>query len=247
MSIIRNTDGFSALASSHPLANLDFTNPLKWSMWMEDFHAYDIAQTAGNPYTLTQTNCVDTITGPNGILVLTLGGADNDVGQLQLTENPWKITSGKQLYMQARLKLTLASGGTVAANEMFIGLASEQTTTNFMNAGGTALAVDDCLGFVKYDATGTMAAVSRATDVESTDAGIITPVDATFFTVAVYYDGTKSKFYAGSAADGSDMVLKSTLTGSDPSGVMTPTFYIKGGEAKANVLSVDYLMIASER
>lgn len=245
--ITRNDLGFSPLLASHPLAQLDLTNPFKWSRWMEDFHAYDIAQTAGNPYTLTATNGVDTITGPTGILLLTLGGADNDAAQLQLTENPWNLTAGKRMYMQARFNLTLAASGTVAANEMFMGLATEQTTTSFMNAGGTALAVDDCIGFVKYDAGASMSAVMRHSDAESSDAGAITPTDGGWITAGIYYDGSQAKFYAGSAADGSDMGLKSTLSGNDATGIMTPTFFVKAGEAKANILKVDYFFLAMER
>lgn len=248
MTIIRNEGGFSPLAASHPLANLDFGNPFKWSSFFEDFNAYDITQLiGGNPWTLTQTNCVDTIVGATGVLALTLGGLDNDAGQLQLAESPFQCSSTKRTFMQFRFNLTLAASGTVAANEMFIGLATEQTTTNFMNAGGTALAVDNALGFVKYDAIGTMASVMRKSDVESTDGGVITPTDAGWITAAIYYDGASARFYAGTAVDGSDMTLKSTLTGNDPTAVMTPTLWIKAGEAKANVLNVDYFGVWQER
>lgn len=236
-----NTDGFTALDSSDPLSNVDIGNYRKWAIFYEDFLAYDIAQGAGSAsYTLTATNCVDTIGGATGTLILTLGGADNDGGQLQLTEVPFKVTSSKKLYFEARVNLTLASGGTVAANEIFVGLASEQTTTNFMNAGGTALAVDDCVGFVKYDAGAAASAVVRATDVESVTTAVWTPTDTTNFRLAFYYDGTKTEFYV-------DNVLKATSTGTHPSAGMTPTLWIKAGEAKANVLNVDYIFVAAER
>lgn len=249
MAILRNEDGFSPLAASHPLADLDMSNILKWSRRMEDFLDYDITQLiGGNPYTLTATNCVDTISGANGVLLLTLGGADNDGGELQGIEAPWQLVAGKRLYMQARFKIALAGGGTIAANEFFMGLAKIQTTTSFMNAGGTALAVDNALGFVKYDASGTIGSVMRTVDVESTDGGLITPTDGGWITAAIYYTGAQAKFYAGSAADGSDMKLVSTLTGNDPlSLALTPTIWFKGGEAKANVLHTDYILISSER
>ncbi len=246
--ILRRTQGFSALPATHPLAELDIGNPFKYATFMEDFLAYDITQLiGGNPWTLTQTNGVDTILGPTGILVLTLGGADNDVAQMQLAESPFALTAGKKLFFQARFNLELASGGTVAANEMFIGLATEQTTTNFMNSGGTALAVDNALGFVKYDAGASMAAVMRASDAESTSLGALTPVSTQYFTVSIYYDGVESHFYVANNADGSDGVLKATFSGTHPTGVLNPTLYIKAGEAKANILNVDYVYIARER
>lgn len=249
MAILRNEDGFSPLGSGHPLAELDIANPLKWSTWFEDFNAYDITQLiGGNPWTFTVQNaCVDTILGPTGVLALTLGGTDNDSGELQLAESPFALSATKRTYMQMRFNLELAASGTIAANEMFLGLATEATTTNFMAAGGTALAADNALGFVKYDAIGTMGSVMRKTDVESTDGGVITPVSATWITAAIYYTGTQAKFYAGTAADGSDMKLVSTLTGNDPTAVMVPTLYVKAGEAKANILNVDYIAVWQER
>lgn len=237
--LTRNTSGFSALESGDPLADLDIGNPRKWAIFMDDFLAYEIAQAAGNPYTLTQTNCVDTITGPTGVLVLTLGGADNDGGQIQLTEVPF-ATNSKRMYFEAKVKLTLASGGTIAANEVFVGLASEQTTTNFMNAGGTALTADDCIGFVKYDADSTLGSVVRKTDVESSDGSLVTPVDGTYLTLAFYYDGSSVRFYS----NGNEV---SELTSNIPTANMTPTLWIKAGEAKANILSVDYILVAAER
>lgn len=246
MTIFRNEGGFNSFRADHPLARLDLINPFKWATWMEDFLAYDIGQLAGNPWTLTQTNGVDTIVGPTGVLTLTLGGADNDAAQMQLTETPWQ-TNSKQFYFQCRFKVTLASGGTIAANELFIGLASEQTTTNFFAADGLSLAMDDALGFYKLDAEAAMSAIMRENDSGSTDAAVLTPTTATWFTVAAWYDGTEAKFYVGNAADGSDMELKATITGSDVTSVVTPTVYIKAGEAKANVLSVDYIFVASER
>ncbi len=244
--INRNVGGFSALPASHPLANLDIGNPFKWSKFEEDFTAYDITQLiGGNPWTLTATNCVDTILGPTGVLTLTLGGADNDVGQLQLAESPFQASSTKRLFFQARFKFALATG-TIAANELFIGLATEQTTTNFIAADGLSLAVDNCIGFVKFDAGASMSAVVRVSDAQDLATGALTPTDGTWFTVSFYYDGANTYFYRSSNADGSDAVLVATLTG-DTTAVLNPTIYVKAGEAKANVLSVDYVNVYVER
>jgi len=239
MSIYRNTDGFSAVLASDPLADLDLGNPRKWAVFFDDFLAYDITQLIGGvPYTFTQTNCVDTITSPCGILNLTLGGADNDGGELQTVEAPI-ATNSKRLYFEAKVALSLATG-TIAANEIFVGLATIQTTTNFMNAGGTALTVDNCMGFVKYDAGAAASAVLRKSDVESSDASVWTPTDGTYATLSFYFDGASTYFYV-------DKILKATLSGNEPTGAMAPTLWIKAGEAKANVLKVDYIMCASER
>ncbi len=250
MSILRNTDGFTSLPSNHPLANLDLTNPLGWSWFEEDYVGYDLTHLiGGNPWAFATTNGTETIgTGAGGLLTLTLGGADNDYGELNLANSPHAIAAGKHLYLQTRVRITLAGGGVMTAGEFFIGLSKLQTTTNFMNAGGTALTVDNALGFVKYDAVGTLNSEMRTVDVESTDGVVFTPVTAVWMTLAIHYDGAKAMFYAGNAADGSDMKLVSTLTGNDPTGVaLTPKIWFKAGEAKANILDVDYIIVASQR
>ncbi len=251
MPITRNTSGFSGLPETHPFATLDIGNPWKWSRLHDDFNAYDITQLVNGavPYTFTATNCVDTISGPTGILNLTLGGADNDVGQLQVTGSPFTPSSSKRLFFMARFNLTLASAATISANELFIGLAGEQTTTSFMNAGGTALAVDNCIGFVKYDGTATMASVARVSDVESSDAALFTPADGVYINVAFYYDGKTIKFWQGSAVDGSDMSFASPLStlSADVITAMTPVMFVKAGAAKANILKVDFYDAYIER
>lgn len=252
MPIQRNfPDGFSSLSAAHPFATLDIGNPFKWSRLNDDFNAYDITQLVSGsiPYTFTATNCVDTITSPTGILNLTLGGADNDVGQLQVTGSPFAPSSTKRTFFMARFALSLAASGTIAANEIFIGLAKEQTTTSFMASGGTALAVDNCIGFVKYDGTATMASVARVSDVESSDAALFTPADGVFINVAFYYDGKTIRFWQGAAVDGSDMSFASPISSlqADVVGAITPCLYIKAGEAKANVLKVDFYDVYQER
>lgn len=250
MPIARNTDGFSGLPATSPLATLDIGNPFKWATFMEDFLAFDTTLlVGGNPYTHTNTNGTLAVTTPTGVLTQTLGGADNDASELQGTPQVWAPSSTKRLFFQARFNLTLASSGTIAANELFIGLAKVQTTTSFMNSGGSALAVDNCIGFVKYDATATMASVVRVSDVESSDAGLITLTSGTFVNVAFYYDGKQTRFWQGTAADGSDMSFASPISTlqADVTGAMVPTLFIKAGEAKANVLQTDYIMIAMER
>ena len=245
----RNEAGFTSFPKGHPLENVDFNNPIKNAIWFEDFLGYDIGQTiGGNPYTFTATNGTDTILGPTGVWTMTLGGADNDLGQLQLTEAPWQ-TNGKRLYFMARFNLNIA-GGTIAQNELFIGLASEQTGTAFFAADGTSLTMDDALGFYQLDADASMSVTMREADAGSVDTEVLTLTDGTWVTVAIVYDGTEANFYTSTLADGSDMRADNpaaTLTGNDVTSALTPTLYLKAGEAQANVLSCDYILVAGER
>lgn len=247
--ITRNTAGFSGLPASHPLANLDIGNKFKWAEYFEDFTGYGLAQTTGDNHLLTNTNCAETNVGATGNYTMTLAGADNDLGQWKPTSTPFQMSGTKRTFFQCRWALTI-TGGTVAANEMFIGLASAQTGTAFFAADGLSLTMDDALGFYKLDAEAAMSAVMRENDVESTVAAVLTPTDTSSFTVAIYYDGAKATFYAnaaGGAADGSDMVEIASLTSVDVTSVVKPQLYLKAGEGNGNILSCDYIGVWQER
>lgn len=240
MALQRNLDGYSAVPASDPLGGLDLGNPRKWAVLMDDFMAYDITQlVGGNPYTFTATNCVDTITGATGVLNLTLGGVDNDSGHLQITGTPIQLNS-KRLYFECRFQVALAPGGTIAANEVAIGLFSQQATTNFMASDGLSLVADRALGLVSFDASGSCNLVMRDSDVQSTVTNALTLVDSVWVTFSIYYDGSKAIFYK-------DLAEIGRLETVDPVTAITPTLYIKAGEAKANVLKVDYFLVACER
>ena len=238
MSIYRNLDGFSDVAQSDPLGALPFLDPTRWAVDFEDFLRYDLAQETGH-YVLTQTNGVDTIAGPTGVLLLTLGGADNDVAELQGAVAPWQTQTGKKLLYEARVKVAKGAGGTIGQEELFFGLATIQTTTNFMNAGGTALAVDACMGFVSYDASTSLSPVNRVADVESIEAGAASYADDTWMVLSLYHDGSSTKFYK-------DGTLLGDLA-AEPTTVMTPTLFVKAGGAHAKVLHCDYYLVAAER
>ena len=249
MTATRNTDGFTSFPKGHPLETLDLANPIKnWSFW-DDFMHYDITQLIGGyPYNLTATNGVDTIVGPTGIWTGTLAGADNDLIQLQLVEAPFQ-TNGKRLYFMARFNLNIA-GGSIAQNELFIGLSSNQQGTAFFAADGLSLTMDDALGFYQLDGDASMSVTMREADSGSVDTEVLTLTDAAFVTVAIVCDGTEAKFYTSTLADGSDMRADNpvaTLTGNDVTSVLTPSIYLKAGEAQANILSLDYVLVGGER
>lgn len=240
--IIRNKAGFTSKSANHPAANFDFTDDSKWAVFKDHFLAYDKTQLiGGNPYTLTQTNGVDTIVGPTGVLTLTLGGADNDSAGLYLIEAPFQMSGIKRTYFECRFKFTHASG-TIAANEIFIGLSSLQAP---FASDGSSLAGDDMLGFYKLDGDANMSVTQRENDEGSTDGNVLTLTTGDWFTVAIYYDGKQATFWA-SAANSKDMGLVATLSATDVTSVVSPHVFVKAGEAKANILSVDYTKTAQE-
>lgn len=248
--ILRNEGGFSALPAGHPLANLDIGNRFKWAEYFQDFTGYGLGQTTGDDHLLTQTNGTETLVGPTGVYTLTLGGSDNDLAQWHPTNaGAFQMSSTKRTFFQARIKVT-ASGGTIAQTELFWGLASNQTGTNFFAADGLSITADDMLGFYQFDADTVLSVTMRENDVGSTDALSFAPTSGSWYTYGIYYDGARAHFYAsgaGGTADGSDMILRASLSATDVTSVVKPTLYIKGGEAQAKVLACDYIAVFQER
>lgn len=241
MALRRFTDGISNVAASNPLGNMPFFDPTKYAVFFDDFLAYDKTQLiAGVPYTLTVENaCVDTIIGPTGVLVLTCGGADNDSGQLQTVEAPFQLSSTKKFFFETKIKVDKATG-TIGEQEFFVGLASLQTTTNFMAADGLSRTMDDAIGFISYDGSANVDCLQGENDVYSTSAAATTYADVTWMVLSAYSDGVTTTFYK-------DDVALTTLNTNPPTSVVAPTLYIKAGEAKGTILYVDYIFASLER
>ncbi len=248
MTVRRNADGFTSFPKGHPLENFNFGNPITHPYFMEDFLTWDIGQAAGHSWTHTSTGSTDTVVGPTGVGRFTLT-TDNDIMQCQLTEAPWQ-TNSKRLYFMSRFSLNIA-GGTIAQNELFVGMSSEETGTNFFNNGGTALAMQDAIGFYQFDGgTGSMGVAMREATVGSTEESVLTLTDDTFVTVAFVFDGTQTDFYTSTDASGLDMRTDNpaaTLTSTIATSILTPTIYLKCGESQANIFNCDYIFVGSER
>lgn len=239
MSIMRNLDGFSTVDAAHPLRAIPFLDPTRWAVWFDDYLAYD--KTQGNAaYTLTNTNGVDTILGPTGILTITLGGADNDLAQVYLTDGAFATVAGKKLVWEARVKVNKGAGGTIGQEEVFVGLSSVQTGTNFMDAGGLIRTMNESMGFLSFDATANVNCIQGQADSVSTEAAAFAYADDTWMVLGCYYDGVQTYFYK-------DDVLEATLTDNEPTSVVTPMLYIKAGAGHAKILSADYFLVATER
>jgi|TARA_R100001530_G_scaffold413_3_gene625 hypothetical protein len=235
----RFASGISTVKADDPMAAMPYVDPTKWAVHFDDFLEYDKSQ--GNAaWTLTVTNNVDTIVGPTGVVALTNAGADNDLGQLYHTDAAWQTNSKKMLF-ECRAKLDKGSGGVLTASEMFVGMSSVQTGANFFAADGLTRTMDDAIGFAKFDGKATMDCIQGEADVFSTETDAFTLVDGAFTLFTWYTDGSgTTKFYV-------DNTLKATLTSNIATSVLTPMFFVKGGEAKASVLSLDYFLVAAER
>lgn len=235
---LRFLNGISSVASTDPLEALPYLDPTTWAIWMDDFI---LAPATSLGWTLTNTNgtLTQTSTGGAGQAVLTLGGADNDLAQMYLTTATFALTSGKKMICESKIKVDKGAAGTIGEQELFIGLASLLTGGNFTAADGLTMTVDNCVGFWSPDGSTGLNPIARVADVESIQTGVGVYADATYYVVTWYFNGTSIYYYIGG-----------TLTGTlaaFPTGAVTPTLYIKAGEAKAAVLSSGYVLVAVER
>lgn len=146
----------------------------------------------------------------------------------------------KRFYMETRVKFTIASGGTVAANGWFIGWSSdnEAMTTGTVDAmdGG-----DELLGFGHLD-TGTSVFFFSTQD--NTEQAITFGSDltsGTYAKLACYYDGAVFNLYKD------DILISSTAkTQLNDDEAMKFQLFFEVVEAKANTFDVQYIILCVE-
>jgi hypothetical protein len=231
-------NGISSVTSDNPLGMLPYLDPTKYCVWMEDFI---LIPDTGENWTDTNTNGTLAVasTGGCGIATQTLGGADNDLSHVYPATATFALTSGKKAFFEAKIKVDKGAGGTIGQQELFIGLSTVATGTNFSAADGTSWAMDNAVGFASLDGSADIDAVVRVSDAESIDDGASTYADATWYVLSWYFDGTNVTFYVND----SQVAQLTTF----PTGAMSPVLFVKAGEAKAAVLSTDYILVAVER
>lgn len=163
-----------------------------------------------------------------GALLLTNSAADNDVNQLQGTEETWKLTVGKKLRLEARFKI---SDATLSA--LFIGLATTDTT---IIAGTT-----DSVGFRKALASTSLVAITEDNTTETTTAAATVVAD-TYIVASLLWDGQSSvKFFINRA------LVATHTTNIEQTNKLALTITLQNGEAAAKTMTVDYIDVAMER
>ena len=245
-------NGISTVSSGDPLGALEVLDPTKWSMYFEDFVGplFNTASIASTTVTengllvTASTNATITTTtdagGLDGCLSIVTTAADNESGLIQTSSPGWVLTSGKKFLMETKFELT-TTAGTIEQAELFIGLATNQTGADFFATDGTARTFDDGIGWYSPDADTDIDLICGEADVFDNVTVKATYVTATWYTMSMYYDGTDIYTWVNGVDSG--CLTPSAI----PVSVVGPTFYMKTGEAKANTLLVDYLMVAKER
>jgi hypothetical protein len=165
----------------------------------------------------------------NGALLLTNDAGDDDVCQLQSAEEWCKLSAGKQLWFETKLKISDAT-----QSDIFVGLA---TTDTSIIAGTT-----DSVGFRKLDGSTSVASITEDNTTETTTAGVHTIVADTYVTLGFHWNGVNQvKFFVNRS-------LAATHTANiEQTNKLAVTFTLQNGEAVAKTMTIDYIYVAQER
>ena len=203
----------------------------KFSM-VADAGEWFVTRTATGTPTLTVLD-----DGANGYLKILNGTADNDLTNLQLNGESFKLRAGKMLVFESKFNITDLTYG-----EFFIGLSITDTAImgTYVTSGSS-----DHIGFAMLSAGPSLLyAVDK--DNAGTDSSVDTGidlVDATDVTVRIEIDGISvARFYV-------DGVLVGTDTANLPDNeAMTPTVELRNyGGTTAAIMNIDYIRVAANR
>lgn len=164
-----------------------------------------------------------------GVLLLTNDDADDDSDFLQLTNETFKIATGKKLFFKSRLKISDA-----IQSDFIMGLQITDTTP---------LDVTDGIFFRKDDGDANLDFVVEKNNTATTTAAIATIVDDTYLDIGFVYNGVDAvEFYVNNVRLGT-----SVITNLPDDEELTISFGIQNGEAVAKTMSIDYIQVAKER
>ena len=177
----------------------------------------------------------------HGVLTLTQKATtDNDGAQVTWAAESFKLTSGKQLYFETRIRCPAGSPNQL---DFFVGLAEAEDLTGVadnMPANG--------IGFRKDDGDALIDACSsdNGTNLETTSVGTL--VDNTWIKLAFHFDGGATgsgvlRLYVdGLEAGKIESVTYATMS------EMAPIFMIRNGDATTTqVLDIDYVTVVAQR
>jgi len=186
-------------------------------------------ETTGVLGTQTLTNgstMVNSVTVGN-LYTITTDTAEYDGVNWQEKGLGCELSTTKKLYFEAELEL-----GDATQSDLFIGLATADTT--LLNAAAShAIALgDDGVFFSKLDASTTLAAKTYLGGAETATANYGTALaDATSFIVRIYWDRETVKFYVNNT-------LITCVTASLPNSPMTLSFNLRAGAAAAKTAEI---------
>ena len=164
----------------------------------------------------------------NGAVIFTSEANDDDVVQIQSAEMFAKLSAGKQVWFETKLKISDAT-----QMDLFVGLASTDTS---IIAGTT-----DAVGFRKLDGSTAINALTEDNTSE-TATSVHTAVADTYVVLGFHWDGVnKVDFFVNRSR-----VARHT-TNIEQTNKLALTLTMQNGEAGIKTLTCDYLYVCQER
>ena len=225
--VTRFPNGVTNVGEDSPFADLGMPAPTKFHTYYEDFDYY----VAGNwTVTETQAGATQALTdGDGGLLLITNTAADDDLVALQKVGESYRFASGKELFFEARFKVSDAT-----QSDVVIGL---QITD------ATPLDVSDGVFFIKADGSTSVSLLVEKNGTATTTSSVATMADDTFISLGFYYDGASSIQYSVNGVVKGTSVTTNLVDDED----LTVSIALQNGEAVAKTMTVDYVFVAKER
>ena len=227
MTTTRFPNGITNVGETSLFAELGQPAATNFHTYFEDFDYYTAADWT---VTETQAGATQALTdGDGGLLLLTNTAADNDLVSLQKVGESFRFASGKQLFFEARFKVSDAT-----QSDVVVGLQITDITP---------LDVTDGVFFIKADGAATVDFLVEKNNTATTASAIATMANDTYIRLGFYYDGSSAvQYFVNGTYTGS-----SVTTNLPDDEDLTVTFAIQNGEAVAKTMTVDYIYVAKER
>lgn len=249
--VTRFPNGLNNLEENHPLADMGILHPTKVFTVFDDFNYVLNATTSS---TLTWGSVDDGVTGTNafqdaagGVYNVVTAAADNDYHAMVTQHETFKITAGKKLWVEARVKVAEA---TTNESTWWVGV-TDTTTTGGMqaNTAGPLASYDGALFWKTPETALTLNFETSNAGTQNTLSAAWTTVSDTWTKVAFMWDGI-DKVWPYAAVNGSETWVPGTPQSLSATGMeeMHVVFGVKAGPtAAAETLQIDYILVAQER
>lgn len=199
----------------------DFVEPYNSSEW-------DINNTDGGGDTSEVCAVND---GVGGELTLTTNDAENDAEQRTYVTESFKLVSGKQLWFEARVKMSAAT-----QSEMMLGLIKSEDLTgvsDLMPADGVVFTKDDEDTEIDFSSS------KDGSQIEHTNEATL---DTNYHRYGFHFDGAGT---INEYIDGEKVGYAESNICDDEE--LAPSFMVKTGSAAARTMTIDYIHVVQQR
>lgn len=219
-------DGARGIYSNLPVSeSMDHAVYFNDFLSEKDYAASDwtITTTEAGAGSATEALVADEV---NGALKILNDDASADSDSLQLVKANFKLSAGKRVWFEAKVKISSAT------------LMDALISLNILDT--TPLTTTEFVGFRVANGSGSILCKTGLSSETSTASGLSMVAD-TYRQLGFVWDGkSKVDFYV-------DRGLVATHTTNLPTDVLSPTLSIKNGSAVAQSMTVDYLYVCQER